>query len=571
LRFGIRLPRSRRDSATRLGHGRQTRRRARDEIVRSAQAGLVSANPRCQRRCLALHAATASDGSLHDARALEIAPNLWRGRAGEGLAPAPHSWAAIPTSPTDRRRLGTSGIDEFIFSAIRTSRSFSVRRGRCADLARTRPFDGGRSTRRLVDSLHRRGAVTAPASDKITVSRAPGGPGRGGGGSRTISRAGRYHPDADRDLPPTTGPDAEELRSAGGCRYRRVGGIDAPAAVVAEVFAATLARRPSLAQIRPRTHVSEAVRLQGTAVRRRSLRPVPPGLFRQLPVRARATTDRRRHPHSHRVKLGLSRWLSGRNLFHGALFADWVICGSRRRTAPARARPHSTASLAFVPRTPRAPHHRDGTIGQRTTASCTVILADVRGRANHWSRFSPILLRTHGLRGACSVVSTPALRCPASPPARWPRVSANCKAPAHFEAGVPSAARGAHADPSRRDLNRHSARCTGAALRGRPARSTPRGPTSPTTLRSRFGGCGRSPRWPRPGIVGGLDDARRIRRHPTAPRPRTCPILARRPHPHFGPTPPLGFTTSAGRPVRQRGHRPRPALSNGGPRTERRV
>ena len=87
-----------------------------DETVRAAQAGLSRSQSEGQKRMLALHEANRADNSWHDARSLEIAPNLWagvglvRGGAGTALVGSHHDVA-------DRiAEYAEIGIDEFIFS-----------------------------------------------------------------------------------------------------------------------------------------------------------------------------------------------------------------------------------------------------------------------------------------------------------------------------------------------------------------------------------------------------------------------------------------------------------------------
>ncbi|PRC53697.1 alkanesulfonate monooxygenase, partial [Mycobacterium sp. ITM-2017-0098] len=61
-----------------------------EDTVRNAQAGLGRSESEGQKRMLALHESHRTDGTWHDARTLEIAPNLWAGiglvRGGAGTA-----------------------------------------------------------------------------------------------------------------------------------------------------------------------------------------------------------------------------------------------------------------------------------------------------------------------------------------------------------------------------------------------------------------------------------------------------------------------------------------------------
>jgi alkanesulfonate monooxygenase len=117
VRFGIRLHTISRDSAdVAWSQAYKLVDALDDETVRSAQAGLSRSQSEGQRRMLALHEANRADGSWHDARALEIAPNLWAGvglvRGGAGTA-----LVGSHTDVADRiAEYADIGIDEFIFS-----------------------------------------------------------------------------------------------------------------------------------------------------------------------------------------------------------------------------------------------------------------------------------------------------------------------------------------------------------------------------------------------------------------------------------------------------------------------
>jgi alkanesulfonate monooxygenase len=117
VRFGIRLHTIARDSADDAWSQADRLVAALDEeTVRSAQAGLSRSQSEGQRRMLALHEANRSDGSWHDARSLEVAPNLWSGvglvRGGAGTA-----LVGSHTEVADRiAEYAEIGIDEFIFS-----------------------------------------------------------------------------------------------------------------------------------------------------------------------------------------------------------------------------------------------------------------------------------------------------------------------------------------------------------------------------------------------------------------------------------------------------------------------
>jgi alkanesulfonate monooxygenase len=117
VRFGIRLHTISRDTADEAWlQADRLVGALDDETVRSAQAGLSRSQSEGQRRMRALHEANRADGSWHDARTLEIAPNLWAGvglvRGGAGTA-----LVGSHTEVADRiAEYAEIGIDEFIFS-----------------------------------------------------------------------------------------------------------------------------------------------------------------------------------------------------------------------------------------------------------------------------------------------------------------------------------------------------------------------------------------------------------------------------------------------------------------------
>jgi alkanesulfonate monooxygenase len=117
VRFGIRLHTISRDTADEAWlQADKLVDALDDETVRSAQAGLSRSQSEGQRRMRALHEANRVDGSWHDARTLEIAPNLWAGvglvRGGAGTA-----LVGSHTEVADRiAEYAEIGIDEFIFS-----------------------------------------------------------------------------------------------------------------------------------------------------------------------------------------------------------------------------------------------------------------------------------------------------------------------------------------------------------------------------------------------------------------------------------------------------------------------
>jgi SfnB family sulfur acquisition oxidoreductase len=174
------------------------------------------------------------------------------------------------------------------------------------------------------------------------------------------------------------------------------GGVEAPYEVVTEVFRSIAHADPSLAQI-PHSHYTflEAIRLQGTAAQKAFFY----GAVLGGSLLANAQSERGPHPidvdATTLTDTGSGDYvLSGRKFYStGALFADWVIV--RASLADGSGDPPTSATpkaLAFVPRD--APGLQivddwDG-MGQRTTASGTVTLDDVRVPADHVVPFSPI-------------------------------------------------------------------------------------------------------------------------------------------------------------------------------------
>ena len=146
VRFGIRLHTISRDSADEAwSQADKLVDALDDETVRSAQAGLSRSQSEGQRRMLALHEANRADGTWHDARALEIAPNLWAGvglvRGGAGTA-----LVGSHTDVADRiAEYAEIGIDEFIFSGYpHLEELFWFGEGVVPILRERGLFDGGR-------------------------------------------------------------------------------------------------------------------------------------------------------------------------------------------------------------------------------------------------------------------------------------------------------------------------------------------------------------------------------------------------------------------------------------------
>lgn len=117
VRFGIRLHTISRDTADEAWQQADRLVAALDEeTVRKTQEGLARSQSEGQKRMLALHEANRANGSWHDARSLEVAPNLWAGvglvRGGAGTA-----LVGSHTEVADRiAEYAAIGIEEFIFS-----------------------------------------------------------------------------------------------------------------------------------------------------------------------------------------------------------------------------------------------------------------------------------------------------------------------------------------------------------------------------------------------------------------------------------------------------------------------
>lgn len=146
VRFGIRLHTISRDNADDAWAQADRLVAALDEeTVRSAQAGLSRSQSEGQRRMLALHEANRVNGSWHDARSLEVAPNLWAGvglvRGGAGTA-----LVGSHTEVADRiAEYAAIGIDEFIFSGYpHLEELFWFGEGAVPVLRQRGLFDGGR-------------------------------------------------------------------------------------------------------------------------------------------------------------------------------------------------------------------------------------------------------------------------------------------------------------------------------------------------------------------------------------------------------------------------------------------
>jgi SfnB family sulfur acquisition oxidoreductase len=251
--------------------------------------------------------------------------------------------------------------------------------------------------------------------------------------------------DADRDLPHR---QVRTLKNSGLLALSvpaEYGGIDAPAAVVAEVFRLLGHADPSLAQI-PHSHFTflEALRLQGTHSQKAFFydHVLTGALF------ANAQSERGPHP----IDVDTTRLiesssgdyvLSGRKFYStGALFAEWVIVRASLADGSGDAPTSSTPkALAFVPRDAQGLHIADDWdgMGQRTTASGTVTLADVRVRAEHIVPFSSIFTEPT-VYGAHAQLLHAAIDVGIATGALTESVRQAANARPHFEAGVRSAA-----------------------------------------------------------------------------------------------------------------------------------
>lgn len=251
--------------------------------------------------------------------------------------------------------------------------------------------------------------------------------------------------DADRDLP--HGP-VQALKDSGLLALSipaEYGGVDAPAAAVAEVFRILADADPSLAQI-PHSHYSflEALRLKGTREQKRFFYGIVAagGLFANAqsergpnPIDVDETTLTETSPDVF--------VLTGRKFYcTGALFADWVIVRASLADGSGAAPTSSTPKvLAFIPRD--APGLQivddwDG-MGQRTTASGTVTLDDVRVPTEQVVPFSPIFTEPT-VYGAHAQLLHAAIDVGIATGALAEGIRQAAKARPHFEAQVETAA-----------------------------------------------------------------------------------------------------------------------------------
>lgn len=223
------------------------------------------------------------------------------------------------------------------------------------------------------------------------------------------------------------------------------GGLDAPAQVIAEVFRLIGHADGSLAQI-PHSHYTflEAIRLQGTAAQQEFYygKVLDGALF--------ANAQSERGPHAIDVDTTTlvpqpsgDYVLSGRKFYcTGALFADWVIVRASLSDGSGEVPTSSTPkALAYVPRDIDGldiVDDWDG-MGQRTTASGTVTLDDVRVPAEYVVPFSPIFAAPT-VYGARAQLLHAAIDVGIATGALEEAVRQAAKARPHFEAKVSSSA-----------------------------------------------------------------------------------------------------------------------------------
>jgi SfnB family sulfur acquisition oxidoreductase len=251
--------------------------------------------------------------------------------------------------------------------------------------------------------------------------------------------------DADRLLPHD---EVKALKDSGLLALSvpaEYGGLDAPAAVVAEVFRLIGHADGSLAQI-PHSHYTflEALRLQGTRAQQEFFyeRVLEGALF------ANAQSERGPHPIDVDTTTLVQQpsgdyVLSGRKFYStGALFADWVIVRASLSDGSGEVPTSSTPkALAYIPRDIdglEIVDDWDG-MGQRTTASGTVTLADVSVPAAYVVPFSPIFAEPT-VYGARAQLLHAAMDVGIATGALAEGVRQAAKARPHFEAKVASSA-----------------------------------------------------------------------------------------------------------------------------------
>ncbi|WP_395307221.1 SfnB family sulfur acquisition oxidoreductase [Mycobacterium sp. AMU20-3851] len=223
------------------------------------------------------------------------------------------------------------------------------------------------------------------------------------------------------------------------------GGVDAPAAVLAEVFRLIAHGDPSLGQI-PHSHFTflEALRLQATAEQQAFFyqKVLGGALF------ANAQSERGPHP----IDVDTTTLtptesgdhvLTGRKFYStGALFADWIVVRASVPDHPGETPTSSTPkALAYISADAEGVtvvDDWDG-MGQRTTASGTVTLESVRVPAAQVVAFTPIFKRPT-VYGARAQLLHAALDVGIATAALDEGVRQAGKARPHFEAAVDSSA-----------------------------------------------------------------------------------------------------------------------------------
>lgn len=223
------------------------------------------------------------------------------------------------------------------------------------------------------------------------------------------------------------------------------GGVDAPIEVIAEVFRLIGHADGSLAQI-PHSHYTflEALRLQGTPSQQQFYyaHVLDGALF--------ANAQSERGPHTIDVDTTTlvqqpsgDYVLSGRKFYcTGALFADWVIVRASLSDGSGETpTPSTPKALAYIPRDIAGldvVDDWDG-MGQRTTASGTVTLDDVRVPAEYVVPFSPIF-GSPAVYGARAQLLHAAIDVGIATGALDEAVRQAAKGRPHFEARVASSA-----------------------------------------------------------------------------------------------------------------------------------
>lgn len=206
--------------------------------------------------------------------------------------------------------------------------------------------------------------------------------------------AGAAHRDATRELP------RDEIRTLAVSGLLAVtvpaeyGGIDAPFEVVAEIIRILAAADPNIAQI-PHSHFTflEALRTQGTDEQRRFFygEVLDGALF------ANAQSERGPHPINVDTTVlrrnGGGYVLTGRKFYStGSLFADWIMVRASLSDDPEMIDAATPKAIAFVRRTADGVSVTDDWdgMGQRTTASGTVVLDDVTVAASAVVPYTPV-------------------------------------------------------------------------------------------------------------------------------------------------------------------------------------